>query len=107
MISSHKVYTMDFAFSSVKGKFYQVVVVELSQHAHIVVVSKASSKSACVEVIVEFVVSKNNNPKNARLVEVIIYSFYINSYIITICDFYFSMLKLTYFPPFITIKISK
>ena len=71
------------------------------------VVISVKSNSACVGEIVEFVVSKNNKPKKARVVVFIFYSFYINSYIITICDFFFVMLKLTYFPAFITIKLSK
>lgn len=76
------------------------------KHPQVVVISVKSS-NAWVGEIVEFVVSKNSNPKKASVVAFIIYSFYINSYIITICDFYFSMLKLTYFPLFITIKLLK
>ena len=62
-----------------------------------VVVSRVKSSNACVDDIVEFVVSKNKRPKKTRLVVFIFYSFYKTFYIITICDFLFNMLILTYF----------
>ncbi len=63
----------------------------------VAVVSRVKSSNACVDDIVEFVVSKNKSPKKTRLVEFIFYSFYKTFYIITICDFLFNMLILTYF----------
>ena len=58
------------------------------QQAQAVVVNNASNSNAWVEEIVEFVVSKNKSPKNARLVVFIITPFTYNTILLQYATFY-------------------
>ena len=67
------------------------------EHKQVVVVSKVKSSNAWVVVIVDELVSRNNNPKNARLVVFILSPFSKIAVNNTLCDIIFDMYKLTYF----------
>ena len=58
------------------------------QQAQAVVVNNASNSNAWVDEIVEFVVSKNKSPKNARLVVFIITPFTYNTILLQYATFY-------------------
>ena len=58
------------------------------QQTQAVVVNNASNSNAWVDEIVEFVVSKNKSPKNARLVVFIITPFTYNTILLQYATFY-------------------